>query len=119
MRFFIISFILLVVLQLNAAQVRFINPQRNFSLYPEYLDQTNFRKLQIKADQNSNSTASETSAVNHPITVRLYGDSSLGYYYINLFFGSTLQKESLIVDTGSSITAIPCNSKVKYSVSEQ
>jgi hypothetical protein len=43
-------------------------------------------------------------------TVRLYGDSTLGYYYINLFFGSNLQKASLIVDTGSTITAIPCSS---------
>lgn len=45
-------------------------------------------------------------------TVRLYGDSTLGYYYINLFFGSNYHKASLIVDTGSTITAIPCRSKV-------
>jgi len=48
----------------------------------------------------------------HVTTVRLYGDSTLGYYYVNLFFGSNYQKESLIVDTGSSITAIPCTSMI-------
>lgn len=43
-------------------------------------------------------------------TIVLKGNSELGYYYATLFFGFPPQKETLIVDTGSGITVIPCRS---------
>ena len=42
------------------------------------------------------------------VTLRLYGNTVMGYYYVTLFFGSPLQRQNLIVDTGSTITTIPC-----------
>lgn len=39
----------------------------------------------------------------------LYGCSDLGYDYVNIYVGNPPQKQSLIIDTGSSITAFPCD----------
>lgn len=41
----------------------------------------------------------------------LDGSTELGYYYASLFVGSPPQKQTLIVDTGSGITAFPCSGK--------
>ena len=41
--------------------------------------------------------------------IPLYGNSSLGYYYANLYIGSPPQQQSVIVDTGSGILALPCS----------
>jgi len=39
----------------------------------------------------------------------LYGNSSvLHYYYVNIYVGSQKSKQSLIIDTGSSLTGFPC-----------
>lgn len=41
--------------------------------------------------------------------VRIYGNMSLGYYYIEVYIGTPPQKTSMIVDTGSGVTALPCD----------
>jgi hypothetical protein len=41
--------------------------------------------------------------------IPLYGNSSLGYYYANIFIGTPPQMQSVIVDTGSGILALPCS----------
>ena len=46
-------------------------------------------------------------------TVKLFGSFELGYYYVNLFIGTPPQKQTVIVDTGSSLTAIPCSGHKK------
>lgn len=39
----------------------------------------------------------------------LYGNSSsLNYYFIDIYLGSPPMRQSLIIDTGSSITTVPC-----------
>jgi hypothetical protein len=38
----------------------------------------------------------------------LYGSLHLGYYYANIWLGTPPQKADVILDTGSSVTAIPC-----------
>jgi hypothetical protein len=38
----------------------------------------------------------------------IYGNSTLGYYYIEAFVGSPPQRKSLILDTGSHLTTFPC-----------
>lgn len=39
----------------------------------------------------------------------IYGNASLGYYYANIFVGSPVpQPQSVIIDTGSGILAVPC-----------
>ena len=43
------------------------------------------------------------------INVPLYGNTTLGYYYTNWYFGSQRAEQSLIVDTGSYKTLIDCN----------
>lgn len=42
-------------------------------------------------------------------SMMIYGNSSyLKYYYININIGNPPQKQALIIDTGSQMTAVPC-----------
>ena len=51
----------------------------------------------------------ENDRKSYPIErTRVYGGNWLGYYYINVYVGTPPQRQSLILDTGSSITAFPC-----------
>ena len=46
----------------------------------------------------------------HLHTTPLYGNSTdFMYYYVTVYFGSHQQPQTLIVDTGSSVAAIPCS----------
>ena len=39
----------------------------------------------------------------------VYGNASLGYYYVTLYVGTPEpQAQTVIVDTGSGILAVPC-----------
>lgn len=49
-------------------------------------------------------------------TTRLFGSFDLGYYYVNLFVGSPPQKQTVIVDTGSSLTAMPCSGNFELKI---
>lgn len=40
--------------------------------------------------------------------LHLFGNSTLGYYYLDAYIGSNNQKKSLILDTGSHMTILPC-----------
>ncbi|CAD8175761.1 unnamed protein product [Paramecium octaurelia] len=51
----------------------------------------------------------ENRAVDNPHTAILYGNSTLGYYYMNIYVGENMTKHSVIVDTGSQATTINCN----------
>jgi len=42
-------------------------------------------------------------------TIKIHGNVSLEYYFINAYFGTPPQKQSLIIDSGSDFTAFPCN----------
>lgn len=45
-----------------------------------------------------------------PNMTKVYGNSSeLSYYYINMYVGNPPSRQSLIIDTASQITAIPCS----------
>lgn len=47
-----------------------------------------------------------------PNMTKIYGNTTdLNYYFINMHVGRPPIKQSLIVDTGSQLTAIPCGSK--------
>ena len=39
----------------------------------------------------------------------IYGNSTLGYYYLDAFVGTPPQRRSLIMDTGSHLTIFPCS----------
>jgi hypothetical protein len=41
--------------------------------------------------------------------IQVYGNASLGYYYVNLYIGTPPQEQSVIVDTGSGQLALPCS----------
>lgn len=41
-------------------------------------------------------------------TVDLFGNATLGYYFINIYVGDKMRRQSLIVDTGSSMITFPC-----------
>jgi hypothetical protein len=39
----------------------------------------------------------------------IHGNASLGYYYVNIYVGSpNPQPQSVIIDTGSGLLAVPC-----------
>ena len=41
--------------------------------------------------------------------IQVYGNATLGYYYINLYVGTPPQEQSVIIDTGSGQLAMPCS----------
>ena len=41
-------------------------------------------------------------------TVEIYGNTTLGYYYLEAYVGTPPQKKALIIDTGSHITIFDC-----------
>jgi hypothetical protein len=41
-------------------------------------------------------------------SLKVYGNVSLGYYYANIYIGTPPQRQSMILDTGSGIIAVPC-----------
>eukprot|EP00933_Yihiella_yeosuensis_P066225 TRINITY_DN7039_c0_g1_i1.p1 TRINITY_DN7039_c0_g1~~TRINITY_DN7039_c0_g1_i1.p1 ORF type:complete len:544 (+),score=61.57 TRINITY_DN7039_c0_g1_i1:86-1633(+) len=50
-------------------------------------------------------------AVNHIASCRIYGNiDKYAYYFVDLTVGSPSQRVSVIVDTGSGLTAFPCQS---------
>jgi len=41
----------------------------------------------------------------------IYGNtSSMNYYYVDIYIGTPLKKQTLIIDTGSGNTGVPCKS---------
>ena len=42
--------------------------------------------------------------------IRIYGDDFTQVYYMNLMMGKPLRQQSVILDTGSDLTAVPCSS---------
>ncbi len=42
--------------------------------------------------------------------LQLFGNKSIAYYYVKLNIGKPLQPQSILVDTGSYFTVIPCAS---------
>lgn len=75
---------------------------------PHLLNETNHNSLDFI--RNLEETSDKKAEDAHLITLNLYGNISMGYYFIELFFGSNLQKQSLIVGTGNTLTAVPCQS---------
>lgn len=43
-----------------------------------------------------------------PRRVEVIGNATVGFYCVHLYVGSRMQKQCLIIDTGSSITTFPC-----------
>ena len=41
--------------------------------------------------------------------VKIHGNDTLQYYYMNLMVGNPPQQQSVIIDTGSETTAFPCS----------
>lgn len=41
--------------------------------------------------------------------IQVFGNATLGYYYINLYVGTPPQEQSVIIDTGSGQLAMPCS----------
>lgn len=48
---------------------------------------------------------------NHYIPI--FGNATLGYYYVEVYVGTPPQKKSLILDTGSHLTIFPCEGCTK------
>lgn len=40
---------------------------------------------------------------------QLYGNAQLGYYYMNFYVGTPAKLQTVIIDTGSWLTAFPCS----------
>lgn len=63
-------------------------------MYKNYKEK--LRSLDYLADARGDSTP-------------IFGNSSsLNYYFVNVYLGNPPQKQSVIIDTGSHLTAVPC-----------
>lgn len=101
-------------------EVKFIFYFAIFSILSEKLQnlvkcETNFYQFSLKnvegmfsnihAKINRYLTSSEMDGD----SILVYGNSSyMKYYYTNIYVGTPPQKQSVIIDTGSLLTAIPC-----------
>jgi hypothetical protein len=45
--------------------------------------------------------------------IPIFGNATIGYYYVEAYVGTPPQKQSLIVDTGSHLTIFPCKGCTK------
>lgn len=62
-----------------------------------------------KEQRDGGEVVSENSKLLPYHTLPVYGNTSLGYYYVNIYIGSpNPQPQSVILDTGSGILAVPC-----------
>ena len=46
--------------------------------------------------------------VNSIRNMTVFGNATLGYYYLEAYVGTPEQKQALILDTGSNLTIFPC-----------
>ncbi len=67
-------------------------------------------KIIITDNENNNNNINNNNFSNNSgFLFRIFGNSSiLNYYYINIYLGSPPKKQSVIIDTGSHITTVPC-----------
>lgn len=94
---------------LTHIQARFIIPVQQY--HPSSIDSSFFSSTSSSyTSEFETRVLDSTPHTGHEpaVTLRLYGSTWLGYYYITLFFGTPPQRQNLIVDTGSTITTIPC-----------
>ena len=60
--------------------------------------------------QRRNTQNNDDSFKSHPLdSTGIFGNTSnLMYYYVNIYIGTPPKRQSLIIDTGSALTGIPC-----------
>lgn len=62
----------------------------------------------MKHEEEGIETNKETRLLPYHV-LPVYGNASLGYYYVTLYVGTPdPQPQTVIVDTGSGILAVPC-----------
>eukprot|EP01017_Pseudomicrothorax_dubius_P045967 TRINITY_DN8034_c0_g1_i4.p1 TRINITY_DN8034_c0_g1~~TRINITY_DN8034_c0_g1_i4.p1 ORF type:complete len:605 (+),score=96.52 TRINITY_DN8034_c0_g1_i4:156-1970(+) len=67
------------------------------------------RTLQVTNPGTQSSTNSSQETHHNKIhQLKLGGNVDLGYYFVTLYVGNPPQQQTLIIDTGSAITAFPC-----------
>jgi hypothetical protein len=105
-------FLFLIVLKACFGQIRLIEPHldHRFSLNASLVTKNRILKELVTDLEELDAVSSQSGK--DVQTVTIYGNSSLGYYFVDLLFGAKKQRQSLIIDTGSTITCLPCNSKI-------
>lgn len=78
------------------------------------------RRLAAEAEENDETSSSSSSVALHHNRSQRVGALYQGYgtHYVDLWCGTPPQRQTLIVDTGSSITAFPCAGCKKCGASE-
>ena len=87
---------------------RFFPGRFEISPKDNYFTHSTFLRTLAETSESYQTKIESSNVTSDIVTTRLRGDTELGYYYITLFFGTPLQKQTLIVDTGSVTTTIPC-----------
>ena len=65
--------------------------------------------MEFKGAERRLSASGRNMTHAHLQTTPLYGNSTdLEYFYATVYLGSKRQPQALIVDTGSSVAAVPC-----------
>ncbi len=87
-------------------------------IMPSYETSSAFNNISIEhsdfiqnSSQKSRGDFEEYAPHKSDYALALEGSAELGYYYTTLFLGYPPQKQTFIVDTGSSMTVVPCNGK--------
>ena len=112
----IILLVTLTILSPTLGAVRFF-PDRSQMPYQRRYPSSRAFLPEITESSITNRNLKETSNYTAPpVTMRLQGNTDLGYYYVTLFFGTPIQKQTLIVDTGSMTTTIPCSGKTNQAI---
>ena len=62
--------------------------------------------IAVQIGMTISSPNSEVSNINQKIPI--LGNATIGNYFVNVFVGKQLHKQTLIIDTGSGLTVFPC-----------
>jgi len=91
-------------------QNKYINP----IIFSLQKDSNKEKQINLQNNLNKNQrilpiTQPKKKKRNHFDITNIYGNSTtLNYYYINVYIGNPPKEQSLIINTGSSHTGIPC-----------
>lgn len=103
----------LTILSKALGDVRFFPDRIQTPYQRRYPTSRGFLPVITEIQETNRNLLETTNYTAPPVTMRLKGSTDLGYYYVTLFFGTPIQKQTLIVDTGSMTTTIPCSGKHK------
>jgi hypothetical protein len=109
------KFLFLVLLGLSSISASENSPLLSFPLIPHHVEQT---RRGLKQEQEQFKSSNDGSLRRRANEAEHVGALYQGYgtHYVDLWCGSPPQRQTVIVDTGSSVTSFPCSECEKCGV---